>query len=416
MFCDGNWKKTFALTLFMLGKMIGGLIGGTLSDKFGKKLVFLAFTFVQFSTSVIIGFATNYQVYAAMMFLCGCGGLVNYYAAFTLGSEVVGKRHRNLICACLSMGYAVGYMITPAFGYFLRNWRWYCRVTGFIGLLYLPYYWLLDESPVWLESKGKSSEAAKIRAKIAKYNGKNLTKNEEENMTLNPNFTPGEGIIKSWFLIFKNCQMVIRISIVCFGWCMSSITYFAIALDTNSLSGNRFLNCFYAGLVELVAYLISFGAVEVCGPKNIYIISMLAASGSVIVTPFIKLWSAMAMSVITMAGKLFVGVGFYVACIMTAELFPTSIRNSVVAVAAASSKLGGVLAPLFIYNADEGDNWIPYVVVGLFIALSALLFLLLPKSRHQNLPRNVEEAANMKSSNLPSCCCANHKSESLSEE
>ena len=48
----------------MLGMLIGGLLGGTLCDKFGRKNTILVATLVIIPTTMLGGYSTNYTCYA----------------------------------------------------------------------------------------------------------------------------------------------------------------------------------------------------------------------------------------------------------------------------------------------------------------------------------------------------------------
>jgi len=39
------------------------------------------------------------------------------------------------------MGFSIGSVMFPLLAYFLRDWRWFVRTTGLIGILYVPYWW-----------------------------------------------------------------------------------------------------------------------------------------------------------------------------------------------------------------------------------------------------------------------------------
>ena len=69
---------------------------------------------------------------------------------------------------------------------------------------------------------------------------------------------------------------------------MSSFVYYGIALGTNSLSGDRFLNCFFAGVAELISSIICLGALEGLGRKTTYILFMIIAGASVILKPLLQ--------------------------------------------------------------------------------------------------------------------------------
>ncbi len=43
------------------------------------------------------------------------------------------------------IGFSEGYLLMPLLAFLLRDWRWYLRSIGFMGVLYIPYFWLIDE-------------------------------------------------------------------------------------------------------------------------------------------------------------------------------------------------------------------------------------------------------------------------------
>jgi len=57
------------------------------------------------------------------------------------GNEIVPPSKRTLVYLCTGGGFAVGCCLVAPLAFFLSDWRWYLRVTGIIGLLYIPYFW-----------------------------------------------------------------------------------------------------------------------------------------------------------------------------------------------------------------------------------------------------------------------------------
>ena len=69
--CDDAYKTSLATTIYFVGVMLGGLVFGTLSDRFGRRPVFL---FTMFSTFVIglpLFFIKNYIAFVVLRFFLG---------------------------------------------------------------------------------------------------------------------------------------------------------------------------------------------------------------------------------------------------------------------------------------------------------------------------------------------------------
>lgn len=96
--------------------------------------------------------------------------MVYRVCVLTTALELVGPRWRNHVGIIIVYFWSFGYMLTPAIAYFFRDWRVLQLVITLLMLVYIPYYWLIPESPRWLYSVGKTKAANSIMSNIAKWN------------------------------------------------------------------------------------------------------------------------------------------------------------------------------------------------------------------------------------------------------
>ncbi|XP_076818091.1 organic cation/carnitine transporter 2-like isoform X2 [Clavelina lepadiformis] len=397
--CDNDWKKPLYTAVYMVGNFIGGFTGGIVSDRFGRRFTFLSFTALQFAVAFFLGFVSSEIAYAILMFCGGFGGLINYMAATIIGYEFVAPQFRFVMYFAIGSAFAVGYMLLAPIMFIFQDWRWYMRFTGLVGLLYIPYYWLIDETPLWLLAKGRNEEAKKVLKKVAKMNGKDDSYVTEELENLIKNriaSTSGGGSFRTFVKVFKSHVLVYRIFAICFSWCIVGMTYYAIALNTNSLSGSRFMNVFYAGLMEAASIMIFFITSEWFGRRNSYMASMFCCAMSLGITPFIALWSDTAVVFATMVSKLMVGLAFGIVYIYTGELFPTEARQSMAGLASSFARFGSILSPFLIHSGENGDTVAPSVGMAGAIIFSVLLYMFLPETAKQELPETIHDAIHLK--------------------
>jgi len=96
----------------------------------------------------------------------------------------------------------------------------------------------------------------------------------------------------------------------------------------------------------------------------------------------------------SLVGKFGSSAAFSAVFLYTAELFPTSMRNSAVGMCSTLARFGGILAPtvaqLGYYRPD-----IPFLIFGVATLIGGLSAYLLPETKGKKLPDTVQEALAM---------------------
>uniref|UniRef100_H2XN13 Major facilitator superfamily (MFS) profile domain-containing protein n=1 Tax=Ciona intestinalis TaxID=7719 RepID=H2XN13_CIOIN len=83
--CQNAWIRPLMTTLNLFGYLIGSITSGVVSDRFGRRPIFLVTTFIQFVSLFVASFAPTIESYAVIIFLVGLTGLINYQTACVLG-------------------------------------------------------------------------------------------------------------------------------------------------------------------------------------------------------------------------------------------------------------------------------------------------------------------------------------------
>jgi len=82
--CDRAYLKDLTQTILIAGVMFGTIICTTLSDKFGRKPVFLFSQWAMVVVGVANTFAPNYHIFAGFRFFIGILFLVGQYVSCVL--------------------------------------------------------------------------------------------------------------------------------------------------------------------------------------------------------------------------------------------------------------------------------------------------------------------------------------------
>ncbi|MGY3232550.1 MFS family permease [Luteibacter sp. HA06] len=167
-------QGSLAVSLWVIGMLIGAIGFGYLADRYGRKRLFLGtlLWYAVFSTGTV--FSWNYEsfLFFRVMTALAVGG--EYSAVTATMGEFIPKRHRGRTDAMILSGFPLGALTSAAVTLLLLNqlpgniaWR-----VGF-GLgttLALMFFWIrrvIPESPRWLLQQGRIAETEAIVDRIA---------------------------------------------------------------------------------------------------------------------------------------------------------------------------------------------------------------------------------------------------------
>lgn len=157
--------------VFFIGMFFGGLFGGVVSDKLGRKKGFLLSIFIFSIFSIINGLAPNFLIFLLGRFFTGIGvaSLIIVSTPYLL--EMLPRDNRG---KWQSVAVGAGCIAIPIVGALVKlitplgpnAWRIVYLIGG-LGLFvaFLGIFWL-KESPRWLASQGRISEAERIIEEI----------------------------------------------------------------------------------------------------------------------------------------------------------------------------------------------------------------------------------------------------------
>src|SRR5438445_4778660 len=173
-----GWANSCAL----LGCLIGALVAGALSDKFGRKRWLIVAALLFAMTSLGNALASNFTIFIASRILGGVGiGLASnlspMYIAESAPAQVRGK-----LVAINQLTIVVGILLAQYLNWFLvrnlpagatdefirtswfgqQGWRWMFGLTAAPSLLFFLGMLIVPESPRWLAKNGRPDRARAI--------------------------------------------------------------------------------------------------------------------------------------------------------------------------------------------------------------------------------------------------------------
>jgi MFS family permease len=164
-----------AASTYLAGAVIGALLFGRLTDRYGRRKLFLV-TLATYSLATI---GSGLSFNAAMFFICrfftglGIGG--EYAAINSAVDELIPGKIRGTVDLVVNATFWLGATIGSLAALFLMGghavavhwgWRLAFTVGGTLGLAVLLLRLAVPESPRWLMLRGKEQEAERIVADI----------------------------------------------------------------------------------------------------------------------------------------------------------------------------------------------------------------------------------------------------------
>ncbi|KAM9254310.1 solute carrier family 22 member 4 isoform 3-T3 [Dugong dugon] len=393
--CEDDWKTPLTTSLFFVGVLLGSFVSGQLSDRFGRKSILFTTMAVQTGFSFLQIFSTNWEMFTVLFVIVGMGQISNYVVAFILGTEILGKSVRIIFSALgVCTFFAIGYMLLPLFAYFIRDWRMLLLALTVPGVLCVPLWWFIPESPRWLISQGRFKEAEDIIKKAAKMNS--ITTPEVIFDSMEPQELKPLKQQKVFILdLFRTWNIAIITIMSLLLWMLTSVGYFALSLNTPNLHGDAYLNCFLSALIEIPAYITAWLLLRSL-PRRYIIAGVLFMGGGVLLLIQVVPEDYYILSIgLVMLGKFGITSAFSMLYVFTAELYPTLVRNMAVGITSMASRVGSIIAPYFVYLGAY-NRILPYIVMGSLTVLIGIVTLFFPESFGTTLPETFEQMQKVK--------------------
>ena len=183
-------------TVYLIGQVVGALTFGRLTDKWGRKKLFIITLAIYLVGSGVAGLAWTPWFLYVWRFVAGMGIGGEYTAINSAIDELIPAKYRGRVDIAVNGTYWAGAMLGAVASFFLLNhdlvnehWGW--RIGFFIGpVMGLMIIWLrrhIPESPRWMVTHGQAEEAERIVDEIEEHvrsQGKELAPVDESRTML----------------------------------------------------------------------------------------------------------------------------------------------------------------------------------------------------------------------------------------
>src|SRR5437764_4292696 len=173
--CLTTVEVSSAGTAYLIGAVLGALFFGRMTDKFGRKMLFMVTLGVYLVATVLTAFSFNFIWFAACRFLTGTGIGGEYAAINSAIDELIPARVRGHTDLAINGTWWVGTALGAGLTTVLLNphlfpldvgWRLSFGMGAILGLAVLLLRRNLPESPRWLMMHGRFEEADQVVSSI----------------------------------------------------------------------------------------------------------------------------------------------------------------------------------------------------------------------------------------------------------
>jgi MFS family permease len=158
-------------TIYIIGAVVGALFFGRMTDKYGRKMLFMVTLGVYLIATIATAFSFNYIWFAVFRFFTGTGIGGEYSAINSAIDELIPARVRGHTDLAINGSWWVGTAAGAALTTVLLNphilaidlgWRLCFGMGAVLGLAILFVRRFVPESPRWLMMHGRFDEANQI--------------------------------------------------------------------------------------------------------------------------------------------------------------------------------------------------------------------------------------------------------------
>ena len=162
-----------AVSMALWGTVLGAMIGGWPTEKFGRKNTLVAIGIMYFVSALWSGFAVGPWDFMVARFIGGMGIGISTVVSPLYISEIAPAERRGRLTGLYQFNIVAGILIAFLSNYLIGRflssdtaWRWMLGIEAVPALFYILASLTLPESPRWLLTRGKRPEATGILRRL----------------------------------------------------------------------------------------------------------------------------------------------------------------------------------------------------------------------------------------------------------
>jgi len=349
--------QAWAMSSALIGSILGAVVSGIVSDKYGRKLPLMLSALLFTLASAGTGAAASYQVFIIFRLIGGIGiGLASALSPMYI-AEVAPSHLRGRFVSLNQMTIVIGILAAQVINLLIADkvpagatdefiqaswngqmgWRWMFYACGIPAAMFFLLTFFLPESPRWLMKAGNGEKAFPTLKKIG---GEEYARQEMTNIQSTLNDVSEKMDFKTLFNPKFRTVLIIGIVLAVFQqWCGIN-TVFNYAEEIFSAAGygvsDTLFNIVITGSVNLIFTLVAMFTVDKWGRKNLMVFGSVGLAFTYILLGAAFYFQLKGIAVLTLV---VVAIAIYamslapIVWVILSEIFPNRIRGAAMALA-----------------------------------------------------------------------------------
>ncbi|XP_033836099.1 solute carrier family 22 member 6 [Periophthalmus magnuspinnatus] len=410
-----SWRRwlCYGQTLFMVGLLLGSLVGGAISDKFGKRPVLLACAFLHSFCGLVPAVVSQPIIFLAVRCVTGlCSCIINN-CAFSLAVEWTLPPSRLWPPAVLPFCFSLGTMGGAFLAWVSPNVTWLHLTLSLPQIACLPLFYWIPESPRWLLLKKRTDVLERYRSssKKDKHCLDQLLDSAYSELQKATEAKIETDSAQCDIVHLRHPAVLKRLFIMSYISVASALTYYGICLNIGSFGVGVYSAQFFSGLSEAPCLLVPLVSL---GRRPITILALFLSGAACFLSLLMSKYNCEAVLVMSSAllGKLCILMATLISNLYSIELFPTIVRQRCVSLVNLCFRLGCLANTLVPPSSDGAISLAAMLVYSSGPIIGCGLCLLLPETSGTPLPDSVydcqqqnKQASKNKTNNSDSILC-----------
>ncbi|XP_041657511.1 solute carrier family 22 member 6 [Cheilinus undulatus] len=391
--CDMRSLKEMGQTVYMGGVLVGAIVFGGLSDRYGRRNLLLFSHLLMATAGTCAAFSTSFSLFCLFRFICGMSLSGMGLNTFSLIVEWIPTRVRTVVGTLTGYCYTVGQLILAVVAYYIRDWRWLTLAVSLPFYVFFLYAWWLHESSRWLVLSNNPERAVKNLKSVAKFNGRQEegekidVKMVQESMKKELSCSQGTHTVLDLFRTTTMRSMTISLSAV---WLSTSFAYYGLAMDLQKFGVDIYLIQVIFGAVDIPAKVVITVTMSFIGRRPSQCGALIVAGVTILANLLVPNDQQTLRTSLAVVGKGCLAASFNCCYLYTGELYPTIIRQNGMGWVSMMARVGAMVAPMVLLTGDYRP-WLPGLIYGGAPIISGVAAIFLPETLGSPLPDTIQD-------------------------